>query len=156
MSTLDQAHFRQPHKARKLLEAIRWPNGPVCPRCGSTSSHYLLRGASTRDGLWKCKDCRQQFSVTVGTVFERSKVSLDLWMQAIYLLCSSGKPTSVFQLMQKLGVTYKTAWYMTIRIREAMRSSGTTSAGAFSGKGKIEDTARHFSHLSQKRRARHR
>lgn len=155
MSVPNQAHFKHPDKARKLLEAVRWPNGPVCPRCGSMNLHYPLRGASTRDGLWKCKDCREQFSVTVGTVFERSKLSLDRWMRAIYLLCSSRKPTSILQLMQELGVTYKTAWYMSVRIREAMKNSGPTSAGAFGGKGKVEDITRYFGRVKSRRRDGH-
>lgn len=135
MSALNQPQFRTPEHARLYLERVRWPNGPVCPHCGSISkSHYPLAGKSHRPGLWKCKDCREQFSVTVGTVFERSKIALNVWLQAVYLLCSSKKGMSSHQLHRILGVTYKTAWFMTHRIREAMTSGDFTPMG---GKGKI-------------------
>ncbi len=153
MSVPSRPHFRQADKARKLLESIRWPNGATCPRCGSMNSHYALRGASTRDGLWKCKDCREQFSVTVGTIFERSKVGLDRWMRAVYLLCSSRKPISILQLTRELGVTYKTAWYMSVRIRDAFKYSGSDSTVAFGGKGTVGDTARQFARLGKRTRA---
>ncbi|MCC6888899.1 MAG: transposase [Hyphomicrobiales bacterium] len=154
MNVPDQPHFKQPDKARKLLEAVRWPHGVVCPRCGSMNAHYTLRGASTRAGLWKCRDCREQFSVTVGTVFEHSKISLHLWLRAIYLLCSSRKRTSIFQLAQELDVTYKTAWYMSARIRDAIRHSRLDSPGGFGSKGKIADTGRKpFAGMTHRRRA---
>jgi len=124
MSHLNQPHFQDPEKARGYLEKLRWPNGPVCPHCGSISKdHYGLNGEAHRDGLYKCKDCREQFTVTVGTVFERSKIKLNVWLQAVYLLCSSKKGMSSHQLHRTLGVTYKTAWFMAHRIREAMKSS---------------------------------
>src|SRR5690242_19660896 len=88
MSHLNQPHFQDPIKARKYLEALRWPDGPVCPHCGAIDGHYALKGDSTREGLYKCKDCRQPFTVTVGTVFERTKIKLNVWLQAVYLLCS--------------------------------------------------------------------
>jgi transposase-like protein len=96
--------------------------------------HYALNGESTRDGLYKCADCRQPFTVTVGTVFERSKIALNVWLQAVYLLCSSKKGMSSHQLHRVLGVTYKTAWFMTHRIREAMKKNPT---GLLGGGGKI-------------------
>lgn len=131
MSNLNAAHFQDADKAREYLEAIRWPNGPVCPHCGSIRQHYALQGKSTRAGLYKCIDCREQFTVTVGTVFERSKIALHIWLQAVYLLCSSKKGMSSKQLERMLGVTYKTAWFMTHRIREAM----TTDGGGLLGGG---------------------
>lgn len=135
MSSLNQPQFKTPENARKYLESVRWPNGPVCPHCGSISKdHYSLVGESTRPGLWKCKDCRLPFTVTVGTVFERSKIGLHVWLQAVYLLCSSKKGMSSHQLHRILGVTYKTAWFMTHRIREAM-TQGTF--GPIGGSGKI-------------------
>ncbi|MGH8746710.1 MAG: IS1595 family transposase [Burkholderiales bacterium] len=135
MTALNQAQFQTPAKARKYLEAIRWPDGPVCPHCGSISKdHYALNGEAHREGLWKCKDCREQFSVTVGTVFERSKIGLHVWLQAVYLLCSSKKGMSSHQLHRTLGVTYKTAWFMTHRIREAFK---TNPKGPLGGAGKI-------------------
>ncbi len=135
MTALNSPHFQDADKAREYLEAIRWPNGPVCPHCGSVSKdHYALQGKAHRVGLWKCKDCREQFSVTVGTVFERSKIKLNVWLQAVYLLCSSKKGISSHQLHRTLGVTYKTAWFMSHRIREAFR---TDPKGPLGGSGKI-------------------
>lgn len=133
MSNLNLPHFQDKDKAREYLEAIRWPNGPVCPHCGSSEGHYQLQGKSHRPGVWKCKDCREQFTVTVGTVFERSKIALNVWLQAVFLLCSSKKGMSAKQLERMLGVTYKTAWFMAHRIREAMTNSG----GLLGGNGGI-------------------
>lgn len=134
MSALNQPHFKDTEKAREYLEGMRWPNGPICPHCGSISKdHYALGGKAHRPGLMKCKDCREQFSVTVGTVFERSKIKLNVWLQAVFLLCSSKKGMSSHQLHRTLGVTYKTAWFMSHRIREAMKSKG----GILGGGGKI-------------------
>ena len=135
MSALNQAQFRTAAKARTYLERIRWPQGPICSHCGSVSKdHYKLEGEAHREGLWKCRDCREQFSVTVGTVFERSKIALNVWLQAVYLLCSSKKGMSSHQLHRILGVTYKTAWFMTHRIREAMKAN---PSGLLGGGGKI-------------------
>jgi transposase-like protein len=135
-SKLNQPQFQTPEKAREYLEAIRWPNGAVCPHCGVVGAHYKLIGKATRPGLYKCKDCREQFSATVGTVFERSKIKLNVWLQAVYLLCSSKKGMSSHQLHRMLGVTYKTAWFMTHRIREAM--NGTDGGLLGSGGGIVE------------------
>jgi transposase-like protein len=130
MSALNQPQFKTPEQARQYLEKVRWPNGPVCPHCGSISKdHYRLEGEAHREGLWKCKDCREQFTVTVGTVFERSKIALHVWLQAVYLLCSSKKGMSSHQLHRTLGVTYKTAWFMTHRIREAMKGGALGPLG---------------------------
>jgi len=107
-------------KARAHLEALLWPNGPVCPHCGTIGNAVALNGSSTRPGVYKCRDCRQPFSVTVGTVFERSKIPLNKWLLATHLLASSKKGISSHQIHRTLGVTYKTAWFMTHRIREAM------------------------------------
>lgn len=132
MAALNQPHFQDPNKAREYLEALRWPNGPICPHCGVVGEHYTIRGG--RPGLWKCKDCREQFTVTVKTVFERSKIALNVWLQAVYLLCSSKKGMSSHQLHRTLGITYKTAWFMTHRIREAFKTSPN---GPLGGSGKI-------------------
>ncbi|GAC1532740.1 MAG: hypothetical protein NVS2B4_12820 [Ramlibacter sp.] len=104
---------------------MRWADGVICPHCGSLGSHYKFQGKATRPGVYKCVDCLDQFTVTVGTVFERSKVGLHLWLQAVYLMCASKKGISAKQLERMLGVTYKTAWFMCHRIREAMRSERT-------------------------------
>jgi transposase-like protein len=134
-SHLNQPQFRTPEHARLYLEHVRWPDGPICPHCGSVSKdHYPLAGETTREGLWKCKDCREPFTVTVGTLFERSKIKLNVWLQAVYLLCCSKKGMSSHQLHRILGVQYKTAWFMTHRIREAFKTSPT---GPLGGAGKI-------------------
>ena len=89
-------------KAREYLEALRWANGIVCAHCGSIAAHYLLKGKSTRAGVYKCVDCSSQFTVTVGTVFERSKIALNIWLQAVHLMCASKKGISAKQLERML------------------------------------------------------
>lgn len=140
MSALTQPHFQSPEKAREYLEKIQWPNGPVCPHCGTIGEHYQITGKSARPGLWKCKDCRQQFSVTVGTVFERSKIKLNVWLQAVFLLCSSKKGISSHQLSRTLGVTYQTAWFMAHRIREAFRDAAPGIMGGQGGPVEVDET----------------
>lgn len=140
MSNLNAPHFQDADKAREYLEHIRWPHGPVCPHCGSTEGAYLLSGTAHRPGLYKCKDCREQFTVTVGTVFERSKIALNVWLQAVYLLCSSKKGMSAKQLERMLGVTYKTAWFMAHRIREAMTSNSGGLLGGGGGTVEADET----------------
>lgn len=120
MSALNAPQFQDPEKAREYLEAQVWPKGRVCPHCGVIGEHYTLTGKTNRPGLYKCSDCREPFTVTVGTVFERSKIGLHIWLQAVYLINSSKKGISAKQLERMLGVTYKTAWFMAHRIREAM------------------------------------
>jgi transposase-like protein len=124
-SVLDSEFFKDDEAARLHLEAIRWPNGPVCPHCGAVENiKRFENSAKHRPGLFKCYECGKQFTVTVGTLFERSKIPLHKWFLAVYFLCSSKKGMSSCQLERMLGVTYKTAWFMTHRIREAMRDSG--------------------------------
>lgn len=107
--------------AREHLEKIRWPNGPFCPHCGEARQIKKLEGKSTRPGVHKCKSCRKPFTVTVGTVFERSKVPLNKWVLAADLMAASKKGISAHQLHRQINVTYKTAWFMEHRLREAMR-----------------------------------
>lgn len=126
---LNQPHFQDEIKAREYLEALRWPAGAICPHCGVVGGHYALQGKATRPGVYKCAACSDQFTVTVGTVFERSKVGLHLWLQAVYLMSTSKKGISAKQLERMLGVTYKTAWFMCHRIREAMKSEGGLLGG---------------------------
>ncbi len=116
----EEAYFQDADEARKHLESIRWPNGPWCPHCGGFTNIKPLNGKAHRPGVYKCYDCKQQFTVTVGTVFERSHVPLNKWFQAVYLICCSKKGISAHQIHRMLGVTYKTAWFMMHRIREAM------------------------------------
>ena len=133
MAELFAPHFQDADKAREYLEKLRWTNGPVCPHCGVEGAHYALKGASHRPGLMKCADCRKQFSVTVGTVFERSKIPLNKWLMAVHLMCASKKAISSHQLHRMLGVTYKSAWFMTHRIREAMKPGSTGLMGTGGG-----------------------
>jgi transposase-like protein len=111
-----------------------WPNGPVCPHCGGFDRIGKMGGKSTRIGVYKCYQCRKPFRVTVGTVFESSHVPLRLWLQAVHLLASSKKGISSNQLHRTLGVTLKTAWFMSMRVREAMRVIGVEPMG---GAGEI-------------------
>ncbi len=141
MSDLENPIFTNPDKARKWLEQVRWPGGPFCPHCGDTENWHRMTGKSHRSGLFQCNSCRKQFSVTVGTVFERSKVPLHKWLLASYLLSSSKKGISSHQIHRMLGVTYKTAWFMTHRIREAMRDDDPAPLG---GTGKIVEADETF------------
>jgi transposase-like protein len=133
--------YTNAESARIHLESIRWPDGPVCPHCGSISKdHYALKGKTTRPGLYKCKDCQQPFTVTVGTVFERSKVPLNKWILAAHLMAASKKGISAHQLHRMLGVTYKTAWFMEHRLREAMNIKPTGPLGSGGGTVEADET----------------
>lgn len=121
--------FTDEDKAREHLEALTWPDGPVCPHCGECENVHRLQGKSHRKGLIQCNSCLKNFTVTVGTVFERSKIALNKWLLATFLLSSSKKGMSSHQLHRMLGVTYKTAWFMTHRIREAMKDDGSPLGG---------------------------
>lgn len=139
-SILNQPQFQDEDKAREYLERLRWPNGPVCPHCGSIGKHFRLAGKSHRAGLWKCSDCREQFTVTVGTVFERSKIKLHLWLQAVHLVCASKNGMSSMELHRLLCVTQKTAWFMLHRIREAMKPEGGGLLGSGGGVVEADET----------------
>jgi transposase-like protein len=127
------AHFSDPEKAREFLEAQRWPEGPICPHCGELNNAYRLepkeskKGKHVRKGVWKCGGCREQFTVTVGTIFADSHIPLNKWLFAIHLLCASKKGMSSHQLHRMLGVTYKSAWFMSHRIRYAMTQEPLSS-----------------------------
>ena len=139
---MDLTHpiYTDPEKAREHMEAIRWPQGPVCPHCGCIGNATKLKGKSTRPGLYKCNDCKSPFTVTVGTVFERSKVPLNKWVLATHLMASSKKGMSAHQLHRTLGVTYKTAWFMFHRIREAMRNDEPGTFGSGGGGVEVDET----------------
>lgn len=130
--------------ARSFLESIRWPNGPICPHCGSADVQKLTPRPTSkkpgRKGLHKCrsKECRKQFTVTVGTIFEDSHIPLSKWLMAIHLLCSSKKGMSAHQLHRLLGVTYKSAWFMAHRIRYAMTQEPLASK--LSGVVEVDET----------------
>jgi transposase-like protein len=116
------AKFSDEDSARSFLESLRWPDGPVCPHCGAEGAYRLIPkpGSKTRKGVLKCKKCRKQFTVMVGTIFEDSHIPLRKWLLAVHLLCASKKGMSAHQLHRMLGVTYKSAWFMAHRIRYAM------------------------------------
>lgn len=138
-----EPRFNDDNAAREHLESIRWPNGPVCPHCGGTERNSKITAKTengARPGLYFCGDCREQFTVTVGTVFERSKVALHKWVLATHLICSSKKGMSALQLQRTLGVTYKTAWFMAHRIREAMNIGTTGPLGSDGGPVEVDET----------------
>lgn len=137
MCDATSAYFHDEAAAREYLEAQRWPKGPVCVHCGGSERVYAVKAnakARVREGLYQCNDCGKQFTVTVGTCFEGSKVPLHKWLYATYLMCSSKKGVSSKQLERMLGVTYKTAWFMSHRIREAMKDG---TPGLLGGGGKV-------------------
>lgn len=143
MGMFEEGHFKDADKAREYLEALRWPDAPICPHCGVIGKHYALKAKADskrpgRAGLWKCSACRKQFSVTVGTVFERSKIALNVWLKAVFLLCSSKKGMSAHQLQRMLEVQYKTAWFMAHRIREAMKPGAGGILGGSGSSGIVE------------------
>ncbi len=143
MCNLNAAFFNDPDAARKYLEGQRWPDGPICPHCGGVERIYPVKANAkkkVREGLYHCNDCEQQFTVTVGTVFEKSKIPLHKWLAATYLLCSSKKGISSKQIERTLGVTYKTAWFMTHRIREAMRDGNPGLLGGNGGTVEVDET----------------
>jgi len=126
-----QKIFSDKDAARKYLEAMRWPNGPVCPHCGFEKAYEIKGKADSarpaRAGLFKCSKCRKQFTVTVGTIFEGSHIPLNKWLYAIYLMCTSKKGISSYQLHRDLELTYKSTWFMTQRIRFAMDKTPLTN-----------------------------
>src|SRR3954447_13669399 len=133
-SILSAKPFHDEAAAYKWVEARVWPNGPVCPHCGGVERISKMKGKSTRIGTYKCYQCRMQFTVKVGTVFESSHVKLHIWLQAVALLSSSKTGISSNQLHRTLGVSLKTAWFMSHRIREAMREG---KLGPMGGAGEI-------------------
>jgi len=139
-ANLENPIFTDTDKAREFLEAVRWPNGPICPHCGSVEGNHRLEGKASRPGLYQCNACHGQFSVTVGTVFERSKIKLNIWLLATHLLTSSKKGMSSHQIHRMLGVTYKTAWFMTHRIREAMKTGTLGPMGGQGGFVEVDET----------------
>jgi transposase-like protein len=135
-----EPRFNDDDAAREHLESLRWPHGAVCPHCGGADRQSKLEGTSHRPGLYFCGHCRQQYTVTVGTVFERSKVPLHKWVLATHLICSSKKGISSHQLHRTLGVTYKTAWFMAHRIREAMNIEPEGQLGVGGGAVEVDET----------------
>jgi transposase-like protein len=139
MFDLTNPIYQDADKAREYLESVQWPTGPVCPHCGNVEADTIAKvegkKQSHRAGLYYCNACKGQFTVTVGTVFERSKIALNKWVLASHLMAASKKGISAHQLHRMLGVTYKTAWFMEHRIREAMKED-VKSSGPIGGAGK--------------------
>ena len=152
MSILSRPCFYDEAKAFEHVESVLWPEGPVCPKCGSVGKPYKLQGSRTkpskknpngieRHGLYKCRDCKGQFTVRMGTIFEESHIPMHKWLQAIHLMCSSKKGISAHQLHRTLEVTYKTAWFLAHRLRLAMQTSPSSPMG---GMGKIVEVDETF------------
>jgi transposase-like protein len=139
-SVLEAKVLQDEAAAYAWVEARIWPEGPVCPHCGGVDRISNMGGKSTRIGAYKCYQCRQKFTVKIGTVFEDSHVPMRLWLQAMYLLCSSKKGISSNQLHRTLVVTLKTAWFMSQRIREAMRTVGIVPMGGVGGVVEADET----------------
>lgn len=151
MSVLSAPYMHDEAAAFEHVEAMLWADGPVCPHCGVIDSAYHLVGVRTkpskknpegkeRHGLWKCRECRKQFTVRKGTIFEESHLPLHLWLQAIHLMVSSKKGISSHQLHRVLGITYKSAWFLTHRIRECMRGGALAPFGSNGGAVEVDET----------------
>lgn len=140
MYNLDNPIFQDEEKAREYLESVRWPYGPACVHCGEAEKIKKLAGKAHRPGVYQCASCRKQFTVTVGTLFERSKIPLHKWLLVTYLITSSKKGISSHQVSRMLDVTYKTAWFMTHRIREAMRPHTMPILGSDGGAVEADET----------------
>lgn len=140
MSVLDAPHFKDEAAAYAYVEARVWPDGRVCPHCGTLGRSGVLAGKSTRLGVYKCYACRKPFTVKVRTIFEASHIPMHIWLQAIFLMCSSKKGISSNQLHRTLGVTLKSAWFMSHRIREAMRSGKGGVFGTGGGAVEVDET----------------
>jgi len=151
MSVLSAKYMHDEAAAFAHVEAMLWPQGPVCPKCGSMATPYVLTGVRSkasaknpegveRHGLKKCRDCRAQFTVRMGTIFEDSHIALHLWLQAIHLMASSKKGISSNQLHRTLGITLKSAWFMSHRIREAMTDDTIGTFGSGGGIVEMDET----------------
>jgi transposase-like protein len=139
-SVIEAGAFHNEAAAYAWVERHVWPNGPICPHCGGVERIGKMGGKATRIGLYKCYQCRKQFTVKVGTVFEDSHVPMRFWVQAMFLLCSSKKGISSNQLHRTLGVTLKTAWFMSHRIREAMKIVGVEPMGGAGEVVEVDET----------------
>ena len=151
MSVLSAPYLHDEAAAFEHVESMLWVDGPVCPHCGVVDKAFRLTGVRSkpskknpegkeRHGLWKCRECRKQFTVRKGTIFEESHLALHLWLQAIHLMVSSKKGISSHQLHRVLGITYKSAWFLTHRIRECMRSGALAGFGNGGGVVEVDET----------------
>jgi transposase-like protein len=140
-SLLSNPIFHDADKAREWLEARIWKNGRVCPHCGVVDASTLMQGKTTRPGLYQCNACREPFTVTVGTLYERSKIPLHKWLAATQLLMSSKKGMSALQIGRMLGISPKSSWFLMHRIRESLRG---TELGQLGGEGKVVEADETF------------
>ncbi|MDB5453951.1 MAG: family transposase [Caulobacteraceae bacterium] len=143
MSILSRPYFHDETEAFRFVEGIIWPQGPVCPHCGAMDRLTTVKAnpeKRIRHGLHRCGHCKGQFTVRMGTIFEESKLPLTKWLQAIFLMCSSKKGVSAHQLGRTLEVTYKTAWFLAHRVREAMRSGELAPFGQGGGDVEVDET----------------
>jgi transposase-like protein len=143
-AALQNPIFTDEAAARAHLEAVRWPDGPICPHCGNSDADRIAKvqgeKQSHRDGLFYCNECKGQFTVTVGTVFERSKLPLSKWWLAMHLMAASKKGMSAHQMSRMLGISYKSTWFMMHRIREAMRSKNAAPMGGIGQQVQADET----------------
>lgn len=137
MCDLTNPAFTDEDEARKFLEASRWPDGPVCPHCGQLDTVSKLGGKSMGPGWYHCSDCREKFTVRVGTLYERSHIPLHKWLLATHLIVSSKKGMSALQIQRMLGISYKSAWFMCHRIRESMKPA---KPGPLGGENKVVES----------------
>lgn len=159
MAAYTDAHFNNEEAARATLERVLWPQGPECPHCGVINHAYAKKG---RPGVWRCAEavCRKDFTVTMKTVMERSHIPLHKWLLAFHLFTSSKKGFSAHQLHRTLGITYRSAWFMAHRVREAMRAGGLGSVPPMGGEGKIVEADETYfgkpevAHVSPQRKGR--
>jgi transposase-like protein len=139
-ANLSDPIFHDEAAARQHFEAIRWPNGPVCPHCAAMNVATLVTGKSHRAGMYQCNACREPFTVKVGTVMEASHLPYTKWVLGFHLYASSQKGFSVHRLHRTLGITYKSAWFMARRIREAMREDDPEPIGGKSKVVEVDET----------------
>jgi len=158
MTNLILPIFTDPEAARVHLEALHWPFGPICPHCGTVGKATLVKGKSHRPGMYQCNSCREPFTVTVGTVIEKSHIPLNKWVLGFHLMVASKKGISAHQLYRMLGLgSYRSAWFMAMRIREAMTPA--KDAGQIGGPGKLvesDETELGLSHKTKRRPGRRR
>ena len=141
-SALSAHRFQNEDAAFAFVETALWPNGPVCPHCGNCDATRIkkMEGKTTRQGLYNCRECRKPFTVRMGTIFESSHLALHLWLQVIHLMCASKKGISTNQIQRMLDCSMKTAWFLTHRIREAMKDNSLVQFGGEGGQVEIDET----------------
>lgn len=140
MSDFSNPIFHDENKAREWLEARLWPKGPVCPHCGVIGQAALMKGKTTRPGLYKCRACRHPFTVTMGTIYERSHIPLHKWLAATQLMMSSKKGMSALQMSRMLDLTSRSAWFMCHRIRESLRETKPAMLGGQNRVVEVDET----------------